>query len=217
MFTASQRIRNGTTFLTRDRQMRHRLSGGRPSRKSAVRVLVILAPAGRKAELAEAMTLGPWRGLIGYNHDDESAQCVGAGSRSGRRAEVLNRSYGVWISNSALTCGFVGLVRVCSVDGGSGWGSGQGGRDGCVEELEDAALDGGGFGQGHDDGTVGAVSDVVAGQCPEVGEQALVDIPCRSVSSGGDVVVLPGGDFVVVRAGLEAAVQDADESVRELA
>jgi len=47
-------------------------------------------------------------------------------------------------------------------------GSAQGGRDGCAEELEGAALDGGGFGQGWDDGAVGAVSDVVAGQCPEV-------------------------------------------------
>ena len=37
------------------------------------------------------------------------------------------------------------------------------------------------------------------------------------VSSGSDVLVLPSGVFIVSGAGLEAAVQDADEPVRELA
>jgi len=36
------------------------------------------------------------------------------------------------------------------------------------------------------------------------------------VSSGGADLVLPGGGFVVFGAGFEAAVQDADEPVREL-
>ena len=45
----------------------------------------------------------------------------------------------------------------------------------------------------------------------------MTDIPCRFVSSGGDVLVLPGDVFVVLGAGLEAAVQDADEPVRQLA
>ena len=44
----------------------------------------------------------------------------------------------------------------------------------------------------------------------------LTDIPCRSVSSGGGDLMVPGRVFVVVRAGFEAAVQDADEPVREL-
>jgi hypothetical protein len=38
----------------------------------------------------------------------------------------------------------------------------------------------------------------------------------RFVSGGSDVLVLPGGVLVVLGAGLEAAVQDADEPVREL-
>ena len=37
------------------------------------------------------------------------------------------------------------------------------------------------------------------------------------MSSGGGVVVGPGGVLVVEGAGLEAAVQDADEAVGELA
>src|SRR6476619_6331560 len=37
------------------------------------------------------------------------------------------------------------------------------------------------------------------------------------MSSDGGCVVLPGGVLVVVGAGLEAAVQDADQPVRELA
>jgi hypothetical protein len=39
------------------------------------------------------------------------------------------------------------------------------------------------------------------------------DIPCSEMSSGGGDVVCPGGVLVVEGAGLEAAVQDADESV----
>ena len=38
----------------------------------------------------------------------------------------------------------------------------------------------------------------------------------RFTSGGSDVLVLPGGVLVVLGAGLEAAVQDADEPVREL-
>ena len=38
----------------------------------------------------------------------------------------------------------------------------------------------------------------------------------RFVSGGSDILVLPGGVLVVLGAGLEAAVQDADEPVREL-
>jgi hypothetical protein len=37
------------------------------------------------------------------------------------------------------------------------------------------------------------------------------------LSSGGVEVVYPGGGFVVEGAGLEAAVQDADEAIAELA
>ena len=37
------------------------------------------------------------------------------------------------------------------------------------------------------------------------------------MSSGGVEVVCPGGGFVVAGAGLQAAVQDADEAVGELA
>ncbi len=49
----------------------------------------------------------------------------------------------------------------------------------------------------------------------------LTDIPSWNSSSGDGsrcgLVVLPGGVLVVDGAGLEAAVQDAHESVRELA
>ena len=51
-----------------------------------------------------------------------------------------------------VTCGFVVRGEVCSVDGGLRWGLGEGGRDGRADELEGAALDGGGFGEGRDDG-----------------------------------------------------------------
>src|SRR5664280_2277506 len=44
----------------------------------------------------------------------------------------------------------------------------------------------------------------------------LTDIPCRTVSSGGHDLVLPGCRFVVLRAGFEAAVQDSDEPICEL-
>ena len=43
------------------------------------------------------------------------------------------------------------------------------------------------------------------------------DIPGFSKSSSGRGVVCPGGVFVVEGVGLQAAVQDADEAVRELA
>ena len=43
------------------------------------------------------------------------------------------------------------------------------------------------------------------------------DIPWFSPSSCGGLVMCPGGGLVVVGAGLEAAVQDADQSVPELA
>jgi hypothetical protein len=42
------------------------------------------------------------------------------------------------------------------------------------------------------------------------------DIPGFSSSSRGGVVVGPGGLFIVGGAGLEAAVEDADEAIREL-
>jgi hypothetical protein len=42
------------------------------------------------------------------------------------------------------------------------------------------------------------------------------DIPCSEKSSGGVRVVAPGGVFVVGVAGLQTAVQDADEAVCEL-
>ncbi len=42
--------------------------------------------------------------------------------------------------------------------------SGEGERDRGCEEVEDAALGGGGGAQGRHDGSVGAVADVVAGQ-----------------------------------------------------
>ena len=67
-----------------------------------------------------------------------------------------------------MTCWFVVRGGVCSVDGGSVGGLGEGGRDGRADELEGAALDGGGFGQGGDDGSVGAVLKVVAGQGGQV-------------------------------------------------
>ena len=44
----------------------------------------------------------------------------------------------------------------------------------------------------------------------------VTDIPCRFVSSGGGDLMVPGRVFVVFRAGFEAAVQNADEPVREL-
>ena len=56
------------------------------------------------------------------------------------------------------------------------WGLGEGGRDGRADELEGAALDGGGFGEGGDDGSVGAVLQVVAGQGGQVFEQPLVAV-----------------------------------------
>ncbi len=43
------------------------------------------------------------------------------------------------------------------------------------------------------------------------------DIPCSEMSSGCGSVVGPGGGFVVGGMGAEAAVQDADEAVAELA
>jgi hypothetical protein len=43
-----------------------------------------------------------------------------------------------------------------------------------------------------------------------------VDIPCRLMSSRSDCLVLPSGLFVVLGTGLQTAVQDADEAVREL-
>src|SRR4051794_20636045 len=43
------------------------------------------------------------------------------------------------------------------------------------------------------------------------------DIPGFSMSSGGAVAMRPGGGFVVAGAGLQTAVQDADEAVGELA
>ena len=58
-----------------------------------------VALAGRKTGLAEAMSLELWRGPIGYDHDDKSAQCFGTGSRPGRRAEVLHRGVGVRATN----------------------------------------------------------------------------------------------------------------------
>ena len=45
---------------------------------------------------------------------------------------------------------------------------------------------------------------------------SVPDIPCPSVSSGGGDLMVRGRVFVVVRARFEAAVQDADEPVREL-
>ncbi len=48
------------------------------------------------------------------------------------------------------------------------------------------------------------------------GSLNATDIPGFSMSSGGAVAVRPGGCFVVAGAGLEAAVQDADEAVAEL-
>ena len=51
--------------------------------------------------------------------------------------------------------------------------------------------------------------------------RGLSDIPCVKLSSSSllilFVVVSPGGVLVVVRAGFEAAVEDADEAVGELA
>jgi transposase len=47
--------------------------------------------------------------------------------------------------------------------------------------------------------------------------RALKDIPGASTSSGGFVVVRPGGDLAVEGAGFEASVQDADEPVGDLA
>jgi hypothetical protein len=45
---------------------------------------------------------------------------------------------------------------------------------------------------------------------------AAADIPCSEKSSGGVRVVAPGSVFVVGGAGLQTAVQDADEAVCEL-
>src|SRR6476620_7548653 len=92
--------------------------------------------------------------------------------------------------NVLLICGFRSLGGCCSVDGGS-LGSGEGGRDGCAEEFEGAALDGGGFGQGRDDRAVLAVLHVVAGEGGEVGEQALVGVRGWPVAAG------PGACFGV--------------------
>src|SRR5450631_4502530 len=68
----------------------------------------------------------------------------------------------------AVTCGFVvrGWGLFCRRR--LRWGSAEGGGDGCADELEDAALDGGGFGQGGDDGSVRAVLQVVAGEGGQV-------------------------------------------------
>src|SRR3954453_11926312 len=56
---------------------------------------------------------------------------------------------------------------------------------------------------------------------PDIGitsmtERTAADIPGFSLSSSGAQVV-PGGVFVVGSVGLQAAVEDADEAVRELA
>jgi hypothetical protein len=48
-------------------------------------------------------------------------------------------------------------------------------------------------------------------------ERIAADILGFSVSSGAGEVVAPGGVFVVGGVGLQAAVEDADEAVRELA
>jgi len=57
--------------------------------------------------------------------------------------------------------------------------------------------------------------------CRRAVSTALSDIPCVELSSSNLlillVVVFPGGMLVVVRAGCEAAVEDADEAVGELA
>ena len=95
------------------------------------------------------------------------------GSPSGWPADPKLRRIGR--RNVLLICGFRSLGGCCSVDGGS-LGSGEGGRDGCAEEFEGAALDGGGFGQGRDDRAVLAVLHVVAGEGGEVGQQALVGV-----------------------------------------
>ena len=54
------------------------------------------------------------------------------------------------------------------------------------------------------------------GNTPLVRLNKLTDIPWRFVSSGGDVLVLPGSVFVVLGAGLKAAMEDTDQPVREL-
>ena len=56
-----------------------------------------------------------------------------------------------------------------------------------------------------------------ANECARLPRARAADIPCSVGSSGGLVVVAPGGVFVVGGAGLEAAVEDADEAVAELA
>ena len=48
------------------------------------------------------------------------------------------------------------------------------------------------------------------------GARTAADIPCSLLSRGG-LEMGPGGCFVVAGVGLEAAVQDADEAVAELA
>jgi len=74
----------------------------------------------------------------------------------------------------ALSCGFVGGGVGCSVDV---WGGlGDGGGDRRPDELEGAALHGGGLGQGRDGGSVDAVLHVVAGEGGQVAEQALVAV-----------------------------------------
>lgn len=46
---------------------------------------------------------------------------------------------------------------------------------------------------------------------------SAADIPSFSMTSGTGHVVAPGGVFVVASSGFEAAVEDADETVGELA
>ena len=60
----------------------------------------------------------------------------------------------------------------------------EGGRDGCAEQVEDAALDGGGFGQGRDDGGVAAVPDVVSGEGGQVVQQVLVGVQGQPGGAG---------------------------------
>ena len=66
-----------------------------------------------------------------------------------------------------------------------------------------------------------SLDQVTASTAKSVGDPRRTDIPSQNLSSGGvlgvGAAVLPGGVLVVEGAGLEAAVQDADEPVRELA
>jgi hypothetical protein len=67
-------------------------------------------------------------------------------------------------------------------------------------------------------GSLGGRDCRVAGEHPDhIGAPTAADIPGSWLSSGGFGVVVPGGVFVVGGCGFEAAVQDADEAVGELA